>query len=134
MAGLVQEVEGGKAVLATNYIGFWSDRGGGSRWCKIVQYCLFTERELQAGEGVALLHFGIVALLGNEPIFSQIAHCAESIGQPAYLQSIANGKVARVDVFHIEKFRLAPAFACKFFAKLLPIAPLGIAREHIERA
>ena len=64
---LVQKAQGGKTVLTTDRVVLVENGRRGCIWSKITQNQLFAERELQAREGVALLHFGVLTLLGDLP-------------------------------------------------------------------
>ena len=54
---LVQKAQGGKTVLATDRVVLVENGRSSCRWSKIAQNQFFAERELQAQEGVAHLHF-----------------------------------------------------------------------------
>lgn len=86
---LAQKLQCRKSVLTTHYIG---QRGSIRVFMgtEITHGQLFAEGELQAGEGVAHLHLGILTTLGHKPICTQITHRAETVGQPADLQTVAD--------------------------------------------
>ena len=88
---------------------------------------------MQTREGVSNLHLRVLATLRHKTVVAQVSHLADAVGQPAEQQAVIDHKVACRDALHVEEVGLATTLGVESFAKIDPIATLGILSQHVER-